>query len=251
MKKHLFSFAALLVLSGCLPLPSIDKDNAVKDPEQVDYLIAYYPFEDSVQDEGENAYHGLAVGNPTYVEDTPDGRGKAIRLNGIKGQYVNIPYAFLNGHKEYSVSFWIKDFSIGMAFSAISSDYVRSDYPRLLITDNQKFRFYTCYDNYDSTASFIYDCTSIMASEWHHVALVVSQDPDAGYYAIVKKLYIDGTLVDSASASWDEGVSAKINIGGDRSGTYPVSLNAKFDNFRFYGCALNGNDVMYLYNNCL
>ena len=34
-------------MTGCLPLPSIDKENAPEDPEHVDYLIAYYEdFED-------------------------------------------------------------------------------------------------------------------------------------------------------------------------------------------------------------
>lgn len=236
---------------GCLPLSSVDADNAVNDPENIDYLLAYYPFDGTVEDCGGNNYHGLAVGEPSFVDDAAGGNGQALRLNGFKEQYVNIPYAFLNGLKEYSVSFWIKDFSVGMAFSAISSDYVRSDYPRLLITDNQRFRFYTGYDNYDSTSSFIYDCTSIMSSDWHHIVLVVSYDLHSGTDTYIKKLYVDGNLVDSAEAHWSEGVSTKINIGGNRNGSYPISLTAKFDNFRFYGCALSGNDVLYLFKNNL
>lgn len=251
MRIFIYLGTVILLVNGCLPLPSIDKENVSKDPENLDYLIAYYPFEGTADDHGENGYDGLAVGDPTYIDDTPDGSGSAIRLNGFKGQYINIPYSFLNDLKEYSVSFWIKDFSIGMVFSSISSDYVRSDYPRLLITDGQKFRFYTGYDNYDSTAPFVYDCTSIMSSVWHHIVLVVCSDASSGNRSLVKKLYVDGNLVDSAAADWWEGASTKINIGGNRNGSYSVSLTAKFDNFRFYGCGLKGNDVLYLFNNCL
>jgi hypothetical protein len=239
--------SALVAFTGCLPLPSIDRENAAEDPEHLDYLIAYYPFDGSADDMGTNGYNGVPINDPSYVDDTPSGSGKALRLNGFKKQYINIPYSYMNGLIEYSVSFWIKDFGMGMVFSAISSDYVRSDYPRLLITDTQKFRFYTGYDNYDQTLSFGYDCTSIMASEWHHVVLVV-------YYQdtkIIRELYVDGVLIDANEGYWDKGVATKMTIGGDKNESYPMSISAKFDNFRFYGCALSHKDVLYLYNNNL
>lgn len=248
VRTEFIVLALLLVfMTGCLPLPSLDQENAAEDVEHTDYLLAYYPFDDSTKDSGKNGYHGVPIGAPSYDEDTPSGSGKALKLNGFKGQYVNVPYPFLNGLNEYSVSFWIKDFGMGMVFSAISSDFVRSDYPRLLVTDSQKFRFYTGYDNYDTTPSFAFDCTPIMASEWHHVVLVVYL-----YGAdLIKELYVDGVLIDSAKANrnWDEGITAKINIGGDKNGAYPVAMSAKFDNFRFYECALGRKDVEYLYQN--
>lgn len=248
VKNNLRVIALVVVLlTGCLPLPSIDKENVVEDQERRDYMLAYYPFDGSAEDLGVNGYDGVLIGNPSYVEETPDGKGKALKLNGFKGQFVNIPYSFMNDVKEYSVSFWIKDFSIGMVFSAISDDYVRSDYPRLLVTENLQFRFYTGYDNYDNTSPFVFDCTPIMASEWHHIVLVAyphNQD-------YVKELYVDGLLVDANTGYWSEGEASKICIGGDRSGTYSTSISAKFDNFRFYGCALSREDVKYLYNNYL
>lgn len=248
VKSNLLAVLSIVIfMTGCLPLPSIDKENAPEDPEHVDYLIAYYPFEDSAADMGANGYDGIPMGTPSYVDDTPGGDGKALKLNGFKKQYINIPYSFMNGLKEYTISFWIKDFGIGMVFSAISSDYVRSDYPRLLITDNQKFRFYTGYDNYDSTPSFGFDCTPIMASEWHHVALVAYLYEQK----FVRELYVDGILVDTNEGYWSKGNSTKMTIGGDKNGIYPMSISAKFDNFRFYGCALSKKDINYLYNNSL
>ena len=250
MKECLILSVVFCLLVACMPLPSVDTPNETDDPERTDYLIAYYPFDGTIEDISGNAYDGVAVGEPSYIDDTVDGKGKALRLNGFKGQYINIPYAFLHGLEEYSVSFWIKDFTAGMVFSAISSDYVRSDYPRLLITNSQKFRFYTGYDNYDSTAPFEYDCTPIMSEEWHHIALVESREAQTRS-DVIKRLYIDGDLINSSESYWSEGASVKINIGGDRNGTYSQGLTAKLDNFRFYGCALKGKDVLYLYDNCL
>lgn len=234
-------------MTGCLPLPSIDKDNVVADPERLNYLIAYYPFDNSADDMGANGYHGVPVNSPSYINDTPKGDGKALKLNGFQRQYINIPYSFMNGLKEYSISFWMKDFGMGMVFSAISSDYVRSDFPRLLINDTQNFRFYTGYDNYDETPTFVYDCTAIMSSKWHHIALVVySRDSKT-----IRELYINGVLIDANEGYWSESDATKITIGGDKNESYPLSISAKFDNFRFYGCALSLKEVKYLYNNRL
>ena len=117
VRTEFIVLALLLVfMTGCLPLPSLDQENVAEDMEHTDYLLAYYPFDDSTKDSGKNGYHGVPIGAPTYDEDTPSGSGKALKLNGFKGQYVNVPYPFLNGLNEYSVSFWIKDFGMGMVF---------------------------------------------------------------------------------------------------------------------------------------
>lgn len=249
MNKYL-SMAVLALCVACAPIQSIDTPNAPDDPEKTDYLIAHYTFDSNCFDMSANSYDAVAVGTPSFPGDTPDGSVAAIKINGFKGQFVNIPYSFMNGLKEYTVSMWVKDFTPGILFSAISSDYVRSDYPRLLVTDDQRFRFYTGYDNYDTTKPFAYDCVPIMSGDWHHIAVTVKGIEGKSDY-VEASLYVDGVRVDSIENYWSGGASHKMVLGSDRDGSYPVSMTATYDNVRFYGCALSASEIKNLYNNCL
>ena len=154
----------------------------------------------------------------------------------------------MNGVKEYTISMWIKDFTPGILFSAISSDYVRSDYPRLLVTDEQRFRFYSGYDNYDTSKPYTYDCVPIMSGDWHHIAITVKGIKDNRDY-VETSLYVDGVRVDSIEKNWSEGAAHKMVLGSDGDGKYPMSISATYDNVRFYACALSNSEIKNLYNN--
>ena len=266
--KRIFKTLMLLMFAfaACAPLPSIDTPNQKYEPEtpnqgdnnqnkepEVDLsrkadLIAHYTFNNTTDDQTPNHYDAVGIGDPSYVSDTPDGSAGALKINGFKGQFVNIPYSFMNGRDRYSVSFWVKDFGMGILFSAISSDYVRSDYPRLLVTDNQKLRFYAGYDNYDTSEPFSYDCLPVMSGDWHHIVITCS--PSGSNY-VQTVLYIDGVRVDAQEKYWSEGAAHKMVLGGDKDGVYTVSMSATYDNVRFYGCTLKTDEVKYLYNNRL
>lgn len=251
----------LLLCVSCAPLPSIDTPDSdmnntpdnpdIPDtPSAEDFLMAYYTFDNSTADLSGNSYDAIAIGDPTFVESTPDGSAAALRLNGIKGQFVNIPYEFMNGLKNYTVAMWIKDFGAGILFSAISSDYIRSDYPRMVITDEQKFRFYAGYDNYDTSVPFSYDCVSIMAGDWHHIAVTVDSQA-SGYGNVKTNFYVDGVRVDSMEKYWSEGAAYKMVLGGNNDGKYPLLMSATYDNVRFYNCTLTAAEVKNLYNSRL
>lgn len=242
------SIAVLAICMACAPIQSIDTPNAVDDPEKTDYLLAHYTFDGTCADMSANAYDGVAIGAPSYTDDTPDGSVSALKINGFKGQFVNIPYSFMNGIKEYTISMWIKDFTSGILFSAISSDYVRSDYPRLLVTEDQRFRFYSGYDNYDTSIPYTYDCVPLMTGAWHHIAITVKGVKNNRDY-VETSLYVDGVRVDSIEKYWSEGAANKMVLGSDRDGYYPVSMSATYDNVRFYACALNNAEIKNLYNN--
>ena len=146
------------------------------------------------------------MNDPSFTSETANGKGKALNLNGVKEQYMSIPYNVFKSLKKYSVSFWVKDFSQGVIFSGIgaSSDFCR---PRLYVKDSQRFEFNTI--NYYSGGSyqFSYDCTSIMSSAWHHV--VVSTENG------LNTLYVDGAKVDAISSNTDGSNATKIDIGGN------------------------------------
>ena len=207
-------------------------------------LVSYYTFDSSdASDATENELDGILVNTPSFVDATVDGTGKALHLNGTKGQYMSIPYNVFKKLDKYSISFWIKDFSVGVIFSGITSDYVRSDYPRLLATTDETFRFYTGYDNYNTTPAFVYQYTPIQSQQWHHIAITVNDN--------VRSLYVDGTKVDANEAYVGGGNgydASKIFIGGNNDGKYDLDCSTmKIDNIRFYQRSLTNSEIKEIY----
>lgn len=207
-------------------------------------LVSLYTFDGSdASDDTDYELDGVLIGDPSFVAETVNGEGKALFLNGTKGQFMSIPYNVFNNLTKLSVSFWIKDFSSGIVFSAISDDYKRSDHPRLFADSDNKFRFYTGYDNYDTTPSFAYLYTSIQSGKWHHV--VVTMDDET------RILYVDGARVDSNSASCGTNTwkSNKVYIGGNNDGKYTTgAMTMKIDNIRFYQRCISDSEVKQIYN---
>lgn len=220
-------------------------------------LASYYSFDNKdADDESGNDLDAVASGGVQFVEDTPSGTGYAARMNGYKKAYINVPYNVFAGKTNYSISFWIKDFDYGMIVTAISSDGPRSDFPRILATTGNKFRFFTCYDNWDTTERFDYDTSVIKDSEWHHVVVTCAQTGNTYGNEATRQLYVDGKLVSVDKGTvhryyhvhgYDEDIIGKIQIGGDRNGTYDHSTSMIIDNVRFYTVAISKQVVQDLY----
>lgn len=201
-------------------------------------LMSYYTFDDAdASDITENELDGTLIENPSFLSETIDGTGKALALNGVKSQYVTIPYNVLKARAKYTVSLWMKDFSQGIVFSAEGGNSL----PCLYVTDTQKFMLYNDYYTYvrESEYTFAYDCTSIMSSDWHHI--VVSSNDGA------MVLYVDGVKVDSLKADYDTSDSSRIIIGG-LDHTTSSYMTMKVDNVRFYQRVLSDSEVKEIYN---
>lgn len=219
-------------------------------------LVSFYSFDGQNADDSSGyGFDGVANGSVTYVQDTPSGIGFAANLNGYKGGFINIPYNVFAGIVNYSVAFWIKDFDYGVLFTAISSDGPRSDFPRLIATTGRRFRFYTCYDNWDSTERFTYDTMGLMASGWHHIAITCEYRNDWRLNA-ERRLYVDGKLVATDYGNvdayysvhgFDEDIITRIQIGGDRNGAYDHCTSMLIDNVRFYTSTISSSLIQELY----
>jgi len=157
-------------------------------------LASYYTFDNKdANDDSGNNLDGVANGGVQFVNDTPSGIGYAARINGYKKGFINIPYNVFAGKLNYSISLWIKDFDYGMVVTAIGTDAPRSDFPRLVATLGNKFRFYTCYGDADSTERFDFDNLTIKDSEWHHVVVTCTCTNESRNRA-TRHLYVDGVL---------------------------------------------------------
>lgn len=219
-------------------------------------LASFYSFDQQNADDcSGNGLDGICSAGVQFVEDTPSGTGYAARINGFKKGYINIPYNVFAGKLNYSISLWIKDFDYGMVVTAISTDAPRSDFPRLVATARNKFRFFTCYDNWDTTERFDFDNSVIKDSEWHHIVVTCIHTEDFSNNA-TKQLYVDGRLVAVSKGSvqgyynvhgFAEDIIAKIQIGGNRNGAYDQSTSMTIDNVRFYTTAISKQTVLDLY----
>lgn len=227
--------------SAVTPDPGTGND-PVTDPDEIvvpQGLMSYYTFDnEDASDITENELDGTLMNNPSFTSETASGKGKALYINGVKEQYMTIPYNVFKSLTKYSVSFWIKDFSQGAVFSAVGSsrDYHR---PRLIVTDAQKFEFGTMSHNSGSRYVFPYDCTQIMASQWHHV--VVSTEDG------LNTLYVDGVKVDAIAAYINASSATKLNIGGNIDGTLSSFISMKIDNVRLYQRTISEADVRTIY----
>ena len=239
--KYILLSVLLAATSACLPIPSIDDENDIDSGQEVIYPVATYTFEGTAADISGNGYDGVLNGKPEFINDTPDGSGSALRLNGFKSQFVNIPYALLAGLEQYTFSIWIKDFSQGVVFSAEGGN----DCPYLYVRDSQKFMLANHWyiNEHADWFTFSYDCTNIMSSQWHHIAIT----SDKGSIC----LYVDGIRQDSLKNEYSVSTCTKVYLGGNADGKYDNYMSMKIDNVMFFDCCLTPAEVCYIYQNKL
>ena len=249
----ILAILALCVLTACNGddyKPGGKKSTPEDDIEA--FLIAHYTFDSgNALDMSGNGWDGVVFNDAGFISDTPSGTGSALFLNGIKEQYVNIPYNMFAGLLSYSVSLWVKDFSIGALVSGIGSQWAGQCSPRLYLKENGTISFDTAQRELSSASAFAYNCTSIQSSGWHHIVVTIGQDDSCGYQLYLLRLFIDGVLVDSMQdySRDNNGYVTKFNIGGNGNGFYPVFQSMKVDNVSFFSAALRGTVVKYLYDN--
>ena len=257
LKSKLPGIVALALLFSCVPLPVIDGVGKTSEDSMEDFLnnniLAYYTFDDetATSKAGLDA-DGVFYGTPSFTTETASGQGKAVFLNGIKGQCINIPYCLFDGYSAYSISVWLKDFSTGTIVSAVSSGNYYN-YPRLHFNSDGKMALQTEYGyggqiENSQNYHFSYPCASLQSGEWHHIVVTCNKSS--------QKLYIDGTLVDTKSDNchYENSYSTyatKVQIGGNGDGVFSVSFSGKVDNVAIFKTALSDASIKYLFDNKL
>lgn len=206
-------------------------------------LLAYYTFDDeTLKDSFEYGLDGQLYNDPTFITDTPNGKGKAVFFNATKEQFAVIPYCPFAGRNMLSLNFWLKDFGNGPIITSIKEDEV--DGGTILANENGTFTYYNGNMGIYSRVDFLYKYSVLQDNNWHMVTFVQNQ-------AIVD-IYIDGVKVDTATNSDLRGITGdKIMLGGStedyyRGVSYKSSL--KMDNLRIYGAALTSAQVKEIYN---
>ena len=213
-------------------------------------VMAAYSFDDSNFNDYYNHNDGVGIGEVSFIENTPGGRGKSVFINGLKGGFINIPFNPFTGLTEYSISLWIKDFSSGALIYGLSTNWgAYYDCPRILMLDSGFFEFKVNAGSSGSGKEFVYPYTSIQSSYWHHLVFSCSKKNDSS--SALLNLYVDGVLIESKDSSFSNNYDnygiTKIAIGGDRSGAYSAS-SMKMDELIIFGEALKASKVQYLFD---
>ncbi len=152
-------------------------------------LVAYYRFEDNLNDESGNNLAKFGPGEKTFI----DGQiGKSPRFSGEgTGEYVQIKYNSNFNYSEFSISYWVNlENNSGWIYPIYSAngclgngDYFFLIYPRI--------RFGVVHDKCNhwpfmsgTTATVSDSSTTIGIGNWYHIVGV--------YNGSATKLYVDG-----------------------------------------------------------
>ena len=213
--------------------PAINIDNG---------LVYYTTFDDgSAKNVIENSsLNGVFVNSPNLVDDTPDGNGKAVFFNSIKGQWMTIPGDPLQGEsKNFAMSFWIKNFTTGNIIAGLENETLVA--LSLTAESDGYFSFRTrdlTYGVYKFTG---YKYAGLQNEQWHMLT-VCSESSEDG---LKLSLYVDGTFVDVLGRDRYWTSPLKVQVGGNNS---EGSSNFYFDNLRVYNRSLTADEVKRIYD---
>lgn len=208
-----------------------------------DSLQACYSFTGSASDESGNGNHGF-LNNVLLTSDRFANPNSAFSYNGSNA-YISLPNdSFLNLNYTYSV--WVKLNAIppfGTSRYVISIGSSAGD-QAISIQNNSNWIGWSSagWDNGGSSAT--QSVTGILPAieTWYHLVAVRSNT--------ARMLYVDGVLIDSASAVgtpyYGVGATKKATI-GDRSVSGNFKFNGVIDDLRIYKRALNSDEITMLY----
>lgn len=203
-------------------------------------LQAYYSFDDETANDSRNGYNGTFNGG-TMIKDTPNGNGCALSLK--KNEYVNIPYAPLDGKKNYSVNFWVKDFGAGYLFKCYN-EYLYG--PSVQVTEEILLRLYTSVswssDNYNT---FNTSLSNYQSEKWTMITVVTTTEGTSSKGT--NKLYINGKRINTGTSYTNNNTGAvSMSIGGNYGNKYSDPM--KIDNVRVYSVSLTDDEVLSIFN---
>lgn len=218
------------------------KEEGYKDDPNRGLVMRYTFDNETAEDSSPKKCDGVLINNPNFISDTPNGIGKALFINGIKEQSVNIPYNPTADSTCYSMCFWLKDFTTGNIIASFNSYGNKSALNLVALVDNRNFQFNTRHQDYkDDGVSILsgYDYTSIQQGAWHHIAFVVSKNETEKALS----LYVDGVLTDKQGWKYSESTAIRLQIGNNSKG----NVSFKLDNFRLYNRSLTQKEVKMIY----
>lgn len=210
-------------------------------PEPVDPgadgLVAYYAFENDVNDSSANGFNGTIVGNPTFVEG-PAGYGMAMEFDGES--YVDAGKdPALDLTSALSVSIWIRPGTDGSVETApLSKADASAGWSWQL-----RYGWFTAkptimgfqFNVTDGSRAWVYVNQDLAVGEWYQVA--------GTYDGATLKCYLDGVETDSTPMAGIVGSASSLLIGTDG---WRSDWIGAIDEVAVYNRALSAGEILYL-----
>lgn len=237
---------------------TIIKENYISVSEQIEGIVAYYPFTGNAEDESGNDFHGTSVGADLTVDRF--GASNSAYHFAADGGHIEIPYNLFSDGFPFSVSFWVKADSFennySVTFGCRSWDSYGEDVYHSLASSNihdDRVSFHLG----DGNGGGPYNRRSYVAphsfntNEWYHVIFIIDnlymeegriivngEDVDFSHYS--------GTAnsVDFSSGTFDIG-AVKCN-GNSYFGEAPL-ITGCIDDFYVFNRILNDAEIQVLY----
>lgn len=211
-------------------------------------LIAYYKFDNNVNDSINASNNGTGVDISTFF-DRFGNADKTYRIHGISTSKIIIPIQnfLLNS---YTYSIWTKVWTLpanGNAAAIIcTGEAATANQSLILANNNGTYQWIgISYYNNASGDNAIYSTSTVDTGAWYHLVLTRDSINNS------MKLYVNGSNV-ASNTSLTSNVAAYGNIAnadflvGSR-GVVQV-LNGQVDDLRIYDYALSNSEVLNLYN---
>ncbi len=240
MKKYLLKavLAFIVVFAMCSCEKDESTDGTGKSVNLTRDLALYINFDyGNCGDGSGNNFNGVPVGNVQYVTDTPNGKGKAVAIDGTDRQFINIPYTIINDSTNFSVSIWVKDFGTGVLVSSMDGHYPQA--PSIIVNSDTSPRVYY-YGG--SREDFSFYLEPYQSDGWHMITVTATGKRRE------LSFYIDGAKIDTKTIGNCEPRGNKIQIGGNGDGYFNDWADPMLvDNFRVYRRCLSPKEVNELY----
>ena len=228
-------------------LPQPQKDIAVKAG-----LGAFWNFDDATgNDASDNGVDGNIVGNAKFINETPNGYGKALMIRSGRGEKFVLPQNF--DLSTGTITFWIKDFTTG---SMISLQNGNSFSIMIKVNPNNTISYVGNSWCDKGGYTFDYNAKPIMASGWHHIAIKFGRGQVA--------LYVDGSLKDQGNFNITEmsymgklvfggtvsskSIISSMDLDGGSSTQVSDAISMKIDGIRRYKRYLTDSEIREIYN---
>jgi hypothetical protein len=199
---------------------------------------------------------------PHIISDTPNGRGKAVEFIRIDEQgffsnpkhkqhefRIGTSEAGFKSERDFTVSFWIKDFDNGLIFQGVGS---KTFFPTFVCTAKgyMKLHIGTKDVGKEGRGINLGDALELMFDQWHLFTTVCSDSVCNQY--VDGKLTVSGTI-DGANyvskiVSWRFGGESYDVLDPHPQAESSAYANMKLDNIRIYSRALSPEEIIAIYD---
>ena len=105
----------LTTIYSCKKLNDIDNPDVVN--LDLDLLVNINFDNGTCNDISGHNYNGIVNGDIQFVQDTPNGTGQAVWIDGTQEQSINIPFELMPDSSGFTLSGWFKNFGTGSLIS--------------------------------------------------------------------------------------------------------------------------------------